>query len=393
MKILKYLFLLFLLTLVALSIFIATQKGEYFIEKSKIINSPAATVYNYVNDYRNWEDFGTWSDEDLEMKFSNPENTIGKGASFSWKSQNWIGSVTTLFTKENDSIAQKMNIDGDISEVNWKFKDTVGGTKVTWSTNGKMDFFLKIYTALDGGIDKVIGRMYEKSLVNLDKNLDYEIKTFSIKNDGLVTKPQFFYVAQSFTSEISKINKNYKIVVPKISAFCIDNNISISGNPFIIYHSYDTVLGLAKISIAIPIQSEIFLTAGSDINSGKIVAFEAVKTTLTGDYSHAKTAYDKAVAFLNQKQLRRDPNYAFIAMYTKGKPDVRNPSKWVTEIYIPLVPKAITTSTTVPAVPSSTTPIATDLLPSKNTAPAKAIKKVETKKVVSPKAIEEEFEF
>jgi hypothetical protein len=49
---------------------------------------------------------------------------------------------------------------------------------------------------------------------------------------------------------------------------------SISGKLFIIYHTYDTVLGLAKISIALPIQSEIFLTAGSDINSGKIVAFE-----------------------------------------------------------------------------------------------------------------------
>jgi hypothetical protein len=31
---------------------------------------------------------------------------------------------------------------------------------------------------------------------------------------------------------------------------------------------------VCKISIALPIQSEIFLTAGSDINSGKIVAFE-----------------------------------------------------------------------------------------------------------------------
>jgi hypothetical protein len=35
--------------------------------KSKIINSPAAAVYNYVNDYRNWEDFGTWSGQDDEM--------------------------------------------------------------------------------------------------------------------------------------------------------------------------------------------------------------------------------------------------------------------------------------------------------------------------------------
>jgi effector-binding domain-containing protein len=393
MRILKYLFLLFLLSVVALSIFVATQKGAYYIERSKIINSPAVAIYNYVNDYRNWEDFGTWSDEDSEMKFSYPENTIGKGASYSWEGKDGIGSMMTVFNKENDSIAQKMNFDGVISEVNWKFKDTVGGTKVTWSTKGEMDFFFKIYTALNGGIDKVVGMMYEKSLANLDKNLDYEIKTFSIKNDGLLTKPQLYYVAQSFTSEISKINKNYKIVVPKITTFCTDNNISISGNPFIIYHTYDTVLGLAKISIAIPIKSEIFLTAGSDINSGKIVAFEAVKTTLTGDYSHTKKAYEKAVAVLNQKQLKRDPKYAFIAIYTKGKSEVRNPSKWVTEIYIPLLPIIVPASTYVPVLSDPTNPTTEDALPAKNIEPIKAPKKTKLKKVIAPKAIEEEFEF
>ncbi|MFT5252460.1 MAG: hypothetical protein ACI87N_001470, partial [Flavobacteriales bacterium] len=117
MRILKYLFLLFLLSVVALSIFVATQKGAYYIERSKIINSPAVAIYNYVNDYRNWEDFGTWSDEDSEMKFSYPENTIGKGASYSWEGKDGIGSMMTVFNKENDSIAQKMSFDGVISEV------------------------------------------------------------------------------------------------------------------------------------------------------------------------------------------------------------------------------------------------------------------------------------
>jgi hypothetical protein len=50
--------------------FCCYSKGAYYIERSKIINSPAAAVYNYVNDYRNWEDFGTWSGQDAEMKFS-----------------------------------------------------------------------------------------------------------------------------------------------------------------------------------------------------------------------------------------------------------------------------------------------------------------------------------
>ena len=53
MKILKYLFLLLLLSLVALTVFVATQKGIFSVERSKVINSPKATVYNYVNDFRN----------------------------------------------------------------------------------------------------------------------------------------------------------------------------------------------------------------------------------------------------------------------------------------------------------------------------------------------------
>ncbi len=68
MRILKYLFLLILLSLVALSVFVATQKGEFNIERSLVINSPRAAAFNYVNDYRNWEDFSSWTVEDPEMK-------------------------------------------------------------------------------------------------------------------------------------------------------------------------------------------------------------------------------------------------------------------------------------------------------------------------------------
>ena len=395
MRILKYLLLLFLLSLVALSIFIATQKGEYYIERSRIINSPTAAVYNYVNDYRNWEDFGSWSDEDDTMSFTYPENTIGKGASYSWDGKDGAGTMTTLFAKENDSIAQKMIIDGNSSLVNWKFKDTIGGTKVTWTTKGKMNFFFKISSAISGGVDKVIGTMYEKSLSKLDKNLDYEIKTFAVKSKGLVIKPQVFYIAQTFTTEIAKINKNFKIVLPKITAFCAKNNINSSGSPFIIYHTYDVNSGLARISVALPIQSEIFLSEGSDINSGKINSFEAVKTTLSGDYSHLGQAFIKATADLNQKQLKKDPKFSFIAEYKTGKLEVRNPSKWITDIYIPLLPKVVPESNTIATIPEEIPVPQTNVEPAtgKIADPVKKIKKVEPKKGISPKPIEEEFQF
>lgn len=358
MKILKYLFLLLLLSLVALSIFVATQKGDFTVERSKVINSPKAAVYNYVNDYKNWEDFGSWITQDPEMKINYPQNTIGKGASYSWEGKEGNGSMKTIFVKENDSIAQKMNYDGTASNVFWTFKDTVGGTKVTWKTTGKMSFLFKIYTAFNGGVNKVIGGMYEKSLANLDKTVDYEINTYAVKVDGLVKKPETFYLRQTFTSEISKVIKNFRIVAPKIITFCDKNNLPLAGKPFIIYHTYDLVNGLAKISICVPIKTPIYTSEGSDLLTGKLEAYEAVKTTLTGDYSHIAQALDKAKAYRNQKQIVADPSLSHIEVYTTSKTDTKSPSKWVTEIYYPTKP-------TLVANPINVVPTKTQVIPNK----------------------------
>ncbi|MDI6031512.1 SRPBCC family protein [Flavobacterium sp. LB2P84] len=346
MRILKYLFLLLLLSFVALSIFVATQKGDFTVERSQIINSPKSTVFNFVNDYRNWEDFSSWIVEDPEMQITYPKKTIGPGASFSWEGKEGTGDMLTVFVKENDSISQKMNYDGTSSSVFWSFKDTIGGTKVTWKTTGKMSFTMKVYTAFNGGMNKIIGKSYEKSLANLDKTLDFEINTYAVKVNGLVKKLGTFYLRQTFTSEISKVIKNGQIVFPKMITFCEQNNIELNGKPFIIYHTYDTVSGLTKLSFCVPIKNQILTSSGSDILTGKLEPFDAIKTTLTGDYSHTKKALDKAKTYINTNRIAIDPTFSHVENFTISKTEIKNPSKWVTEIYYPIQPKAI------PVIPS-----------------------------------------
>ncbi|MES2577182.1 MAG: SRPBCC family protein [Bacteroidota bacterium] len=349
MRILKYLFLLLLLSFVALSIFVATQKGDFTVERSQIINSPKSTVFNFVNDYRNWEDFSSWIVEDPEMQITYPKKTIGPGASFSWEGKEGTGDMLTLFVKENDSISQKMNYDGTSSSVFWSFKDTIGGTKVTWKTTGKMSFTMKVYTAFNGGINKIIGKTYEKSLANLDKTLDFEINTYAVKVNGLVKKLGTFYLRQTFTSEISKVIKNAQIVFPKMITFCEQNNIELNGKPFIIYHTYDPVKGLTKLSFCVPIKNQILTSSGSDILTGKLEPFEAIKTTLTGDYSHTKKALDKATTHINTNRIVLDPTFSHLENFTISKTEIKNPSKWVTEIYYPIKPKVIPATTFTPA--------------------------------------------
>lgn len=351
MKILKYLFLLLLLSLVALTVFVATQKGVFSVERSKVINSSKATVYNYVNDFRNYEDFESWAVEDSTLQFTFPNKTVGNGGSFSWAGDEGTGNAITIKAKDGESIEQKMKYDGTEADVIWTFKDTLAGkTKVTWKAKGTMSFLFKIYAALNGGSDKVIGTIYEKSLVNIDKNLDYETKTYAVKVDGPVKKTETPYIKQTFTSEISKINKNARIVIPKLIHFSETNGLSASGKPFIIYHTYDTARGLAKISICLPINKEISTSSGSDILTGKLNAFDAVKTTLTGDYSHTNEAIAKTTAYINKEKITPELSWSHLEVLTVSKLDVKSPSKLITEIYLPVKPKI------VPAAPTTVTP-------------------------------------
>lgn len=346
MKILKYLFLFALLSFVALTVFVATQKGNFSVERSKVINSPRSTVYNYLNDFRNYEDFESWSVEDPTIKISYANKTSGNGASFYWDGTDGKGNAITLKTKEGENIVQKMQYDGTEADVSWTLKDTLNGkTKVTWKGKGTMSFLFKIYTALHGGSDKVIGTIYEKSLVNIDKNLDYETKTYAVKVDGVVKKTETPYIRQTFTSEISKVNKNARVIIPKLIQFSETNGLSANGKPFIIYHTYDTNTGLAKISICLPINKEISTSSGSDILAGKLNGFDAVKTTLNGDYSHRNEAIAKTTAYINNQKIIPDLSWSHLEIWTLSKLDVKASSKLVTEIYFPIKPKVVPVAT------------------------------------------------
>lgn len=342
MKILKYIVLLLLLSFVSFSVFIATQKGHFAIEKSKIIHTSKSNLYNYVNDCQNWGDFMAFMVEDATTKIRFSKTTIGKGAKSTWEGTEGNGIVQTFSVKENDSITQKMDLDGSEFNTTWIFKDTLGGTKVTLKSKGEMSFSYKIYTALHGGTNRIIGSLFEKSLANLDRSLDYEINTYKIKVNGLVQKLGTPYLKQSFTSKISSIVKNTRIVFPKIIAFCEQNSIELNGKPFIIYHTYDDKRGLAKISLCIPIKEAIITSDGSDILADELESFKAIKTSLYGDYSHTEEALKKSKSYINQKVITPDSKFSHLEVYTISKSDIKNPSKWKTEIYFPVKQKKAT---------------------------------------------------
>jgi effector-binding domain-containing protein len=340
MRILKYIFLLLFLILIGLTVFVATQKATYDVTRSKVIKNPRPVVFNYINDYRNWETFASWIQNDESIKFNYPELTIGKGASCNWTNDSGSGTIKTLFAKENDSLVQNMTQNDEKSEIYWKFKDTIGGTKVTWRSKGKLDFKSKVLAFFQGGVNSVVADSYEKSLENLNKTLDYEINTFKIKVNGIVNRPEGYYLKQYMHCKQKDVDKNIKILVPRMEHFFEKNKMVANGKPFIIYHKYDRANDYVSFSVGMPVRDSINIMPGSDIESKKLVPYTTLKTTLIGDYSHTQTAWKRALEYISKNKLERNLSGQIIEVYVKGRNDIKNPSKWITEIYIPVYPKA-----------------------------------------------------
>ncbi|RZK10480.1 MAG: transcriptional regulator [Flavobacterium sp.] len=360
MRIVKYIFLLVLLAIIGVTVYVATQKGDFLIEQSTVIKVPKEVVFNYVNDYRNWEQWGSWKEDDASMKFVYPDNTVGQGGSYTWKGSDGDGEMKTVFVKQNDSIAQKVTSDSNNYTSNITFKDTVGGTKVTWRSKGSVDFMSKVYATFNGGINKMMNTMYERSLNNLNHVITKEINTFTVEVNGIVQKPASFYIKQTATTKLKDMQSSLNPMLQKMITFFKNNSMTMNGKPFVIYESVDAQAGTITFSVGGPLREEIFLAPGSDISVARLEAFSALKTTLTGDYSHRDEAISKAKNHISKNNIQQNTALKYMDVYLKNASDVKSPSKWVTEILIPVQSAVVVPTPTVVTPPVMAPEVITD---------------------------------
>jgi hypothetical protein len=354
MRILKYIFILIILAFIGITVYVATQKGDFEISKTSLLKTQRSTIFDYVNDYKNWETFGSWMTKPNMVAFTYPSKTMGIGGSCSWANGTDVGNIKTFFAKENDSLLQKINYNGTKANLHWSFKDTIGGTKISIYCHGDMDVMTKIKVFFKGGISSIANDVIEKSLLNLDKTLAYEMKTYTIKVNGIEQRSSGFCLKQTVSCTLNKLPRNIKIIMSKMVHFFKKNKIPQAGKPFVMYDRYDPANDFVTFSVCIPTTTLIEVMPGSDITSGEIIPFTCLKTTLIGDYSHNKEAWTKAKKYMSDNQLIENFAGKYTEVYVKTIDDIKQPSKWITEIYMPVFPKAesnsVLTTATIPSI-------------------------------------------
>ncbi|TDN87232.1 effector-binding domain-containing protein [Salegentibacter sp. 24] len=342
MKILKYLFFLLLIVIIAGSIYIATQDGDYHLEETKVIPAPVEMVFREVNELKNWEYWEPWSGEADDMIVEYGMKTSGDSASYSWKSETaGDGAIKIISSKPYSEIEQELSLITPLGEstsiVYWEFKEVETGTEVTWGIKGEQSFMEKMaFTFQEQSIMELMRPMLEKGLNNLENVVLNKMDEYTINVDGVIQHGGGYYMYTTTASKISQVDQKMGAMFSEVSTFMDENGIEKNGNPFVLYNQWNETSGNVIFSAGIFTPSQVITPAESEILNGFMPNQKVLKTTLKGDYKNLKEAWEQTRNYIEKNGLEVQQEANSFEVYLTSPDQVANPAKWITHLYIPV---------------------------------------------------------
>ena len=331
-----------LIVIVGASVYFGTKDGSFDVATTKTIEAPVELLFEQVNDYKKWQVWGPWMENDPNIKMHFQEPTAGEGASYSWESEvEGNGAMKTLKVYAKDSILQKITFNtpmGDSeSNVYWKFTPTNAMvTEVTWGMKGEQSFMEKVFMSFQSvGFESMLKGMFQKGLDNMDSVVQEEMNRYTITVEGIKDYGGGYYMFTTAASNTSDLGEKMGPMLGKVSGFMEQNHLQATGMPFTIYNEWDTANNTTIFSTSIPVSEKIIVTEG-DVLCGFMEPLTALKVVLKGNYTHLAEAYKAGEDYITINKLVKDPANSLFEVYANDPGEIPNPALWETHIYFPV---------------------------------------------------------
>lgn len=332
MKILRYLSYV-LLSLIVLFIVLAfVLPIEQQITTSKTIDGPQLMVFNAINDLRAQEDWSPFKDADPTMDWTMGDKLVGKGASYTWTSENQgdgsyrivesnletgIKTEVKFGEKRGGKGTISLNPNGESTEVNWTFEFKAGRF-----TNVLMPI-LKV------GMKNT----FKKGLENLDaliktRKNEGEYYGYSINQEVIPLK---YYATKRSEVSQDKVQQFYASNLGYLFTSIQNAGAEMSGKPSGLIYNFKPQESKVDIAAGIPISDEVNL---EEVPLETIEAGKAAQLDFYGDYSDIPIAHAAIQAYLSDRELIH--NWPIIEEYVTDPSVEKDPAKWLTVISYPI---------------------------------------------------------
>ena len=157
--------------IVILLVVIATRPAAFAIERSILIQAPAAGIFAHLVEFRAWAAWSPWEGMDPQCQriFSTP--SAGLGATYRWVGNRAVGEGEMTITAVHPAERLELTIQfirpfAATNQVTFTLTPSHGGTQVTWSMRGTHGFVGKAMSLVIN-CDKLVGGQFATGLAQL----------------------------------------------------------------------------------------------------------------------------------------------------------------------------------------------------------------------------------
>ena len=308
----KFLYVIVIAFVLFLSVGLFLPRNVH-VERSIEIDRPASTVFVLLNSYRTFASWSPWAarDPDARYEFSGPES--GVGARLSWSGDpRLVGSGWQEITESRPYSLIRTRLDFDqqgAAESYFQLDETSSGVRVTWGFDTDLtegQGFLGGYLAKYFGLlfDKWIGTDYEQGLAGLKvfteslPDMDFSLLDAEVID---VEALDILYIPSGASQDPGAIADALASAYQEISAFMIENELRMSGQPMAITRAWEEE-GY-EFDAAIPVVMKPVELSGR-VRVGQSPSGPSVRVVHKGPYDRMALSYDKLAAYMAAHGLR-----------------------------------------------------------------------------------------
>lgn len=302
---------------------------EFQVENKTTIQTSAATVYNVLNDISLQDKWNPWLMEDKTMQVTYSENTIGKGAAYTYTSEDF-GNGSQMITNsiQNQQVDLEISFDDrDPAKVQYLIISEKNESELTWNFSGKMGYPMNVFIPI---MKWQIGSSMKKGLNNIKGMAETRWKEgeyydYAVTYDLL---PKRNFVLKRGIVPAKDVQQFYMTNLGGLFQAVQKSGQPMDGMPCGLYFSEDKSKNTFDMAAAIPVVDAVDIpnAASLTIPEGKGLIINHY-----GDYSGLNMAHLAAVTYMRDREMvHSEP---IIEEYLSDPEQVEDPSKVLTRIY------------------------------------------------------------
>ena len=325
-KRLGYLLAALLVLIVAAGI-IMPKEMKVVVERE--MDTPVSVNYNIANNFHSQEEWNPWMMGDETMQIEMGSITEGKGASYSWTSENsGTGTQTITETSENEKITIDVDFDDQGHSLSsMLFSKTDGGSMVSWAFESKTGFPSNILAPF---YKYSVKKAFKNGLKNLEGLADKRWKEgiYFDHKINLQDLPERNFVMRRENIQSKDMQQFYITNLGSLFLAVQKSGTEMEGMPCGLFFDNNEQSGLMDMAAAIPVKDQINLENAASFNIPEGVG---LVIDHYGDYSGLTLAHSAMKAYMRDRGL---VNHApVIEEYLSDPTEEKDPSKVLTKIY------------------------------------------------------------